>query len=621
MCGITGAVVWGKVERKYSEEVLRRMAAPLQFRGPDGEGYFYEAAGSVEVALAHKRLSIIDLSEGGAQPMQSRSRKSTIVFNGEIYNYRALKQELAAAGCVFSSHSDTEVILEGFEIWGMEKLLDKLDGMFAFALYVADKEEFYLARDRFGKKPLYFYTKAAELAFSSDIRSFAAAGLHCSLDTAALGYYFAELSTPLLDTIYQEVKRLAPSHYLRASKENIEIKRYWKLDYADSCTLSRGEIIDKTDELLKAAVAKRLVADVNVAAQLSGGIDSSLIVAMMAQQSPVPVATYSVGFEHKYYNETPFARQVAERYKTDHHELIMRPEDISVSKDLILEYGEPFADVSMIPSYMISKYISQTEKVVCGGDGGDELFSGYHSFYVVDKLAKVKKYSFLAPLAKLLSKVVPTYRTQFLSRLLDLGRQPEWHLLNRNMGFSPAQMKLLAPSLPTMHTALEAQHAPLWAEYQKTTAPLLKKVLHASLSTRLVNDYLVKVDRASMYAGLEMRSPFLDKDLAAFAFTLSPAQMMSPHGNKSVLKTLAERYLPHDLIYRNKQGFGVPIDDWFRKELRADFQQLVLDGRQKLVPLNYDYIGQLLDQHAKGADHTHRLWTLYVFHTWANANH
>lgn len=619
MCGITGAIVWGADERRYDEALLRKMAEPLRFRGPDAEGYYLNIKGDTEVAFAHKRLSIIDLSEGGAQPMHSASGQTTIVFNGEIYNYRALKQELEAVGRRFRSQSDTEVILEGFEEWGIALLLDKLDGMFAMALYTRATDQIILARDRFGKKPLYCYTSRGHLAFSSDIRSFKAAGLHCSLDYEALGYYFAELSTPRVGTIYLETKRVPAGHYLIANRQKLEILPYWKLGYQSTCKLSREEIIEQTDSLLKAAVAKRLVADVNVAAQLSGGIDSSLVVALMAQQMDRPVSTYSVGFEHKYYNETPFARQVAERYQTDHHELLMRPEDIGVSHDLILEYGEPFADVSMIPSYLISKYISKTEKVVCGGDGGDELFSGYHSYYLVDKLDKVKSFSFLAPLAKLLSKVVPTYRTDLLARLLRMAQQPRWTLLNRNMGFSPEQLALLCPGNPLIQQGLQAEHERLWAEYAASAEPLLKKVLHASLRTRLVNDYLVKVDRASMYASLEMRSPFLDRQLAEFAFTLNPQQLMSPHGNKSVLKTLAERYLPHDLIYRNKQGFGVPIDDWFRKELRPAFQQLVLDGRQNLVPLNYNYIAKLLDQHAQGQDHTHRLWTLYVFHCWANA--
>ncbi len=619
MCGITGAIAW-QTRAQYSEERLRKMANPLRFRGPDAEGYHLENYAQTQIAFAHKRLSIIDLSPDGNQPMHSGSRQSTIVFNGEIYNYKELRAELQAAGRQLRTGSDTEVLLEGYEHWGIEKLLERIDGMFAFALYCRVHDRLFLARDRFGKKPLFYYHAAGEqLVFSSDIRSFE--HLNRSLDLRSLGYFFAELSTPRMDTIWQEIKRVPAAHYMLCTRAGMELKPYWRLDYASTCTLSRADILDKTDELLRASVRRRLVADVRVAAQLSGGIDSSLVVAMMAQESSAPVATYSVGFDHDYYNETPFARQVAERYKTDHHELMMRAEDVQVSHDLILEYGEPFADVSMIPSYLISKYISNTEKVVCGGDGGDELFSGYMSYYIAEKLQKVKNFRAFSPLASLLARVIPTYRIKFLAMLLKLAKQPEWTLLNRNMGFSAEQLRLLTPQgAPILQDALESEHAPLWAEYAKSSAPVLKKLLHASLQTRLLCDYLPKVDRASMYASLEMRSPFLDRRLAEFAFTLPPSELMQPQGTKSILKQLAERYLPHSLIYRNKQGFGVPIEDWFRKELRPAFEQLVLQGKQQLIPIDYQYVARIFGEHAeRKQDHTHRLWSLYVFHVWAQA--
>lgn len=617
MCGIAGAIAW-RAAAQCSEAQLKNMAQPLRFRGPDAQGYHLEQFAQTQIAFAHTRLSIIDLSADGNQPMHSSSSQTTIVFNGEIYNYRELRAELVAAGRTMRTQSDTEVLLEGYEHWGIEELLKRIDGMFAFALYCRIHDTLFLARDRFGKKPLYYYHSAGnQIAFSSDIRSFD--HLPRTLDMQALGYFFTELSTPRIDTIWQEVKRVPAAHFMRCTRSEVAIQRYWQLPYDATCTLSRKDILDRTDALLRAAVRRRLVADVRVAAQLSGGIDSSLVVALMAQESGTKISTYSVGFEHDYYNETPFARQVAQQYATDHHELMMRPEDVQVSHDLILEYGEPFADVSMIPSYMISKYISQTEKVVCGGDGGDELFAGYMSYYVAEKLQKVKNFRVFSPLVSVLSRIVPTYRVKFLDTLLRLAKQPEWALLNRNMGFSMEQMRLLAPKgHQELHNGLEREHAALWAEYARSQAPVLKKLLHASLQTRLLCDYLPKVDRASMYASLEMRSPFLDRQLAEFAFTLTPAQLMQPHGTKSVLKQLAERYLPHSLIYRNKQGFGVPIEDWFRKELRPAFEQLVLQGKQILIPIDYQYVARIFGEHAeRRQDHTHRLWALYVFHVWA----
>lgn len=618
MCGITGAIVWKGNGPIYTQQTLENMAAPLRFRGPDASGYYLNAYKDTQIAFAHKRLSIIDLSEGGAQPMHSYSQNSTIVFNGEIYNYKSLKQELEAKGRIFNSGSDTAVILEGYEQWGMAKLLEKLDGMFAFALFCRKSNKLFLARDRFGKKPLYYQVLNRHIIFSSDIRSFEATNLPYSINLHALGYYFAELGTPKIDSIWEEIKKLPPAHYIEACSENFALEKYWYMPYDATCNLSQNEIIDQTDTLLKKAIEKRLVADVNVAAQLSGGIDSSLVVALMAGMQDKAISTYSVGFNNNVFNELPCAKQVAEKYKTNHHELIVQPEDIKVSTDLILEYGEPFADSSMIPSYLVSKYISKTEKVVCGGDGGDELFCGYYSYYLVDKLTKVKPFHLFAPVADVAAKVLPRYHTQLLSQLLHLAKEPRHVLLNRNMGFNNQQMKELAPDLLEVQQALDKEHKKLWKEYENSTAPLLKKVLHASLDTRLLNDYLVKVDRASMYASLEMRSPFLDKDLAEFAFTLSPNQLLTPHGNKSILKTLAERYLPYDLIYRKKQGFEIPISAWFKKELRSTFQDIVLGQKQTIIPLNYEYIEQLLQEHTEGKDHTHRLWALFVFHIWAN---
>ena len=618
MCGIAGAIVWQGSPSVYTRELLENMAAPLNFRGPDASGYYLQNFQDTQIAFAHKRLSIIDLSAGGAQPMHSYSQNTTIVFNGEIYNYKALKQELEAKGHIFTSGSDTAVILEGYEAWGLPKLLEKLDGMFAFALFCRKTNKLFLARDRFGKKPLYYQLLNNEIIFSSDIRSFKATSNAYSIDLHALGYYFAELGTPKTNSIWQEIKKLEPAHYLESNGKDYNIIPYWGMNYEATCTLSHQEIVDQTEDLLQKSIAKRLVADVNVAAQLSGGIDSSLVVALMAGVQEKPVSTYSVGFNNNQFNELPYARQVAEKYKTNHHELIINAKDISLSNDLILEYGEPFADASMLPSYMVAKYISKTEKVVCGGDGGDELFAGYHSYYLVDKLTKVQSFHLLAPVADVAARVLPRYHTELLSKLLRLAKQPQYMLLNRNMGFNTAQMQELAPDLLEVQQALDKEHKKIWKNYENSTAPLLKKVLHASLDTRLLNDYLVKVDRASMYASLEMRSPFLDKDLAEFAFTLAPNQLMTPHGNKSILKSLAEKHLPHDLIYRKKQGFELPIASWFKNELRATFEASVLEQKQTLIPLNYDYIAQLLDEHAEGKDHTHRLWCMYVFHIWAN---
>lgn len=620
MCGIAGAIFF-RPHSLATLQTLAQMAAPLQFRGPDGQDFFLDTTNTPQVALAHNRLSIIDLSDTGRQPMQSLSKKAIITFNGEIYNYQILKNELLAAGRNFRTHSDTEVLLEGYEHWGMAGLLERIDGMFAFALYCYQTNTLFLARDRFGKKPLYYYHDTEKIAFSSDIRSFDALGIEKKINLHSVGYFLTELSTPAHQSIWENIHKLPPAHSLKVSANSApELRKYWTLAYANTCTLSTSDILKKTDDLLTQAVAKRLVADVPVAAQLSGGVDSSLVVAKMARLSDAPIATYSVGFEESTYNELPFARAVAQQYKTNHHELILRPQDIGINHQLIREFGEPFADASMLPSYLIAQAISKTEKVVCGGDGGDELFAGYYTHYITDKVEKWAAYANFAPLAKGLSKLFPNYRTQLLAQVLELAKAHPHTLLNRNMGFSDTELAQLTRHNPIINKALQTEHARIWESYQSPQPHqhLLKKIAHASLETRLLSDYLVKVDRATMFASLEMRSPFLDKDLAAFAFSLSPEQWLRPHGNKSILKQLAENYIPKSVIYRQKQGFAVPIGEWFRGQLKEQFQEVVFSNRQDLIELDYSYAQQLFDKHLKGENQTHKLWALYVFHVWAN---
>ncbi|HAP64565.1 MAG TPA: asparagine synthase (glutamine-hydrolyzing) [Cytophagales bacterium] len=617
MCGIGGAISFqGPVFT--SRESLVAFGEPMKYRGPDAEGYHEQQHGDAWVQCVHKRLSIIDLSEGGNQPMWSPSGHSLIVFNGEIYNYRELRQEPAQQGHSFRTQSDTETLLVGYEHWGMDRLLDKVNGMFALALFDQRTQTTYLARDPFGKKPLYYYQAGGKLIFSSDIRSFQTLNLSLQLDTHSLGYFFSELSSPRLGSIWQEIKKVPEGHFFTFSKQGITQHRYWDLRFTGQANPSREEAIDTTDQLFTEAVKRRLVADVNVAAQLSGGIDSSLLVAKMASLSEGPVSTYSVGFEEAEYSELPWARQVAEQYGTQHTEFILQPTDIQLAENLVLEYGEPFADHSQLPTYAICRDIAEKEKVVCGGDGGDELFAGYYIYYFVNKLSKVKHLKALLPLIQGLAKVYNPYRVDFLKRLLVAANQPHFELLHRGYGFSTTQLGQLFPEHPTLVQAGPAEHQAVWEQYSNHTDHLLAQFMSTSLHTRLVNDYLVKVDRASMYASLEMRSPFLDKELAQYAASLSPQLLFEPHGNKSILKAVAERYLPHDLIHRNKQGFAVPIGDWFRGPMRKHWEEVVLQGKQKLLPLNYIFLQQYFEEHVQQKrEASHQLWSMFVFHLWA----
>lgn len=619
MCGIVGGISFTGTFFPRKEE-LTAAADYLKFRGPDDAGEIFFDQASAKVSLAHRRLSIIDLSPNGHQPMMSSSGKSCIVFNGEIYNYKLLRNELQARRFSFRTQSDTEVILNSFECWGIEGALAKLDGMFAFALYDLEHEILILARDRFGKKPLYYYVRAGQLAFSSDIRSFAEMkSIPRTIDLHALGYFFAELSTPYEHSIWQEVKKVRPGNYLQFGASGVvSYKSYWSERSTEQCRLGRQELIRRTDELLSAAVKKRLIADVRVGALLSGGIDSSLIVAKMAEHC-TRVKTYSVGFDESAFNELPYAKYVAELFDTDHTQIILQPNDLKEVDKLIAEFGEPFGDVSMIPTYMISKEISKSEKVVLGGDGGDELFAGYHSYYFTHKFDLLKQYGFFYPAARILQGIYSSYRTDLLVRILKQTKRSKFSLLDRNLGFDAIGLNQLADD-DAFSSALGREHQRMWEMFAVGTRHDLINVMSASLKTRLLNDYLVKIDRATMYASLEMRSPFLDRDLYEFARTLTPKQLLYKSETKSVLKDLALKYFRSDFVFRSKMGFAVPIGEWFKGELLKNLQETVLDGRQSLVDLNYSHIEEVVKDHSTGvSDHTHKLWALYVFHIWANS--
>jgi asparagine synthase (glutamine-hydrolysing) len=621
MCGIVGLLSFGDREELTREETFG-LLNPLRFRGPDAEGQISFRQYETYVWLGHKRLSIIDLSEAGNQPMQSASNRSVIVFNGEIYNYKKLQQQLVAAGVTFRTHSDTEVILNAYECWGIDEMLQRLDGMFAFAIFDKAENKLHLARDRFGKKPLYYAVGKREIVFSSDIRSFKAlesTPLHLNLHS--IGYFFAEYGTPQVESCWREVRKVPPAHYLTFTKDTASTSRkYWQLEYTSDCNLSRPDLLHKADELLTNAVRKRLVADVRVSALLSGGIDSSLIVAKIAMlESGQRVKTYSVGFKQKNFDELPFSRKVAERFNSDHTELIVEPANFDKIDELIGEYGEPFADSSMIPSYLMFDAIAKSEKVVLGGDGGDELFAGYDSYYFALKYDKVKHLRALYPLVAMMRKFLPGYRIDFLCRLLKQTHRPSYTLLHRAFCFSSSELRRLF-SDAEFFEALDREHEAIWNENSNNAVQSdLIKVLQSSLSTRLLNDYLVKVDRASMFSSLEMRSPFLDRDVAEFCATLTPDQLFYNQEPKSILKDLALNYFDEAFVYRKKMGFAVPIAEWFRDELNGKLKDVVLGGRQNMLNLNYQYIEELIIEHTSGKfDHAQKLWSLYVFHIWAN---
>jgi len=614
MCGIAGIIDFGNTVQ-VDETTLRNMAHSLQFRGPDQEGYTFQNEPDFSFGLAHKRLSILDLSDAGRQPMWNAEKNCVIAFNGEIYNFPSLKARLEKEGAAFSTSSDTEVILVAYQYWGIEKMLHELEGMFAFTLVDLKRQTVYVARDRFGEKPLYYHSKNNFFAFSSDIRSFHSLGISREIDLHALGYFFSEMSTPIEHSIYKEIKKLPPANYLEISKDGTLQKEYWRLNYTEKITLSNEEAINHTEVLLEKAVQKTLLSDVPVGCFLSGGLDSSLVSLYAAKNYSTQLKTFSVGFEYESFNELPYARAISKQIGSEHNEIILNPDDLSIVDDLLKEYGEPFADSSAIPTYYVSKFAGQSVKVALGGDGGDEVFAGYRTYNQGLRMQQWYKKRFLHVPLILLKHVTHSEKADYLLGVMKKSPETLAGALYRNMGFSQGDLKkLLNENL--FYEAPKHEHERAISKALGETTDVFDVLMHASIKTRLVNDYLVKTDRSTMFNSLELRTPFLDKDLIEFSASLPYDLIMHGGENKYITKKIAEKYFSKELIYREKQGFGIPIGHWMKNVWKKQFEEVVFE-RQIVIPLNYAFIEQIWEEHLSSRiDHSHRLWIIYVFHKW-----
>ncbi len=623
MCGIAGIL------NKNSEadlSALKKMLGVLNKRGPDGSGTFIHD----KVALGHARLSIIDLSELANQPMKNKSGSVVITFNGEIYNYRVLKNELSKTH-EFISNSDTEVLLAGYENWGIEKLLQKIDGMYAFTLVDLKSKKAFACRDIFGKKPFYYHLNSDEFIFSSDIRSFKYTNISLSLNKSCIDYYLTELSSPQPFTIYNQILQLPPASHLELDLESFDshIKTNWSVDAISANESMNEELaLSTTEELLFKAVEKRLVSDVPVCSFLSGGADSGLVTSLFAQLSKKKIDTYTIGFNYSDYSEIGFAKQLAAKYGTDHHEFILEPNIIN-DFDLILEhFGEPFADSSSIPSYYISKEMGKHCKVALSGDGGDEIFGGYYEYewaYKTDcffhKYPNPLTRETVTTLNKIFYKLGLSEKNvglyDYYNKLL-----PELKMY-RQMGFNPlTEKKALYQS---NYNSGQSEFTLNYLSDKWNHTPgnsLTTKVFKSFTKTRLLNDYLVKVDRSSMMNSLEIRSPFLDKDLSEFAFTI-PNNIKLKNGTpKYILKKLAEKHIDKDFFKRKKMGFSIPLQHWINKELKPFVDDTLSEEKIKRRGMfNYEFISSLLQDHRSGkSNNTDKIWALVVLEHWLKKN-
>jgi len=617
MCGIAGAASTdpGRIPR----ELIDRMSGAIEHRGPD-EGGRYDAP---KVSLAVRRLRIIDLISG-SQPIANEDETVWVVMNGEIYNFQELRAELGARGHRFRTKTDTECLVHLYEEHG-DEMVTHLRGMFAFALWDITRERLLLARDRLGKKPLVYADLGDWILFASELQALAQVdAIPRALDLGALGDYLAHGYVPAPATIYRAVKKLPPAHLGIWEAGRLEIRRYWEPRYEPKIKIGEEDAVVELERRLDEAVRIRLIADVPLGALLSGGVDSSLVVALMARNSSRPVQTFSIGFDDAAYNELGHARRVATRFGTEHHELVVRPDATAVLPTLVRHYGEPYADSSAIPTYYVSKLARTQVTVALNGDGGDEAFAGYdrsRAMSYAQALAPVPA-SVLSGAASLLANVplAPGRLRRRSSRFLSAVALPASERYARWVSAIPDAMleELLEPDVAADIRA--ARTHPVRSAFEATAGlSLVDRVLATDIVTYLPGDLLAKMDIASMANSLETRSPLLDHEIVQFAASL-PTELKLHGGRdqKYLLKKLARRLIPIENVDRPKKGFAIPLAAWLRGELREMAAEALLGprarGRGYFRPAA---VARVWEEHQSGArEHTIPLWTLLMFELW-----
>ena len=607
MCGITGFID-RKQSYEDSEELIDKMCQNIRHRGPDEQGTWVGDG----IALGMRRLSIIDLA-GGQQPIWNEDRSILIVFNGEIYNYRDLQRTLQRHGHSFRTQSDTEVILHAYEEYG-DECVKHLRGMFAFALWDRTRQRLLAARDRFGKKPLHYYWDGHRLIFGSEMKSILQAEVAREVNPCALDDYLAYSYVPSPTTIFKGILKVPPAHLLIYQDGHLSTQRYWDLPFTPTCQDDEATAIERTRALLQDAVHVRLMSEVPLGAFLSGGVDSSLVVGLMSQMMSRPVKTFSIGFEEDWFNELPFARLVAKHFGTDHHELVVHPELVSILPELVWAYDEPFADSSMLPTYYVSKLAREQVKVVLTGDGGDEIFAGYRHYrreYVTDRIP--------FPLRLLLGwggEIMPT-GMRGKHRLKQMYKDYATRGIQARPLFAAASRSLL---FQPDYFALVSHHEPRERErgayHMAAHLDAVTRMQYVDTHVYLPDDILVKVDRASMFNSLETRAPLLDQYLVEYVSSL-PATLRVGNGVlKSLLKQVAASIVPAEILTRRKTGFGVPIDRWLRGELRTYAYDVLTSAsaRQRGI-FRPQFVEELLKAQAY-ANHGEAIWALLCLELW-----
>ncbi len=615
MCGIAGWTSFFRGESAHKPDVVKKVLDAQSHRGPEFRGS-WEADG---IVLLHNRLSIIDLSEAANQPMHLESAGLTVVFNGEIYNFRELRSELMAKGSKFRTFSDTEVLLHGFAKWGTG-LFARLNGVFAIALWDNSDKSLYLVRDRIGVKPIYYALEEGDLLFSSEIKGIRKAGSFFKINHQAFSEFLFYGNSCGDLSLFEGIRHLKPGHFLKYNQGKCVEHTYWKIENIFPFQGSLEEATERLAFHLETAVRRQLVSDVPIGVFLSGGIDSSAVTAFAAKHYEGPIDTYSVKFDFSSTNELPKARIVAEKYRTNHHEFSVGVNDLeSTIIKMIDHHDEPFGDAANIPLYMISKRISKAVKVVLQGDGGDELFAGYNRYPILQKLWRHRaliKYLYGDYLSRLtgprigrVSRILEIFSSSTDANLFGslltverLSRHP-YQILDEDIAED-----LYANADPFLEYARQNRRF----EY---IANPVDRMLYIDSQIILPNTFLEKVDRATMANSVEARVPFLDFDLFDFALSLPSGYKLWNGNTKGILKRSLKNVLPEQIINQKKMGFGVPYGEWLKGPLRP----LFYDALRTCPLVNVARVEQKFEEHSKGIyDHSFLLWKVLMISIWYN---
>ncbi len=622
MCGITGSLSL-RGARDMEMHVLA-MREALQHRGPDDSGLWSDGL----CTLGHRRLSIIDLSPAGQQPLTNEDKSAWIVFNGEIYNFQALRRELETAGHIFTSHTDTEAIVHAYEEWGTD-CVRHLRGMFAFAIWDQGRRRLFLARDRVGKKPLFYGTADGAFLFASELQGLLAnPDMPRDLEYATIDEYLSYGYIAAPRTIFRAIRKLPPAHWMTVDiareQPEVKIERYWSLEYLPKEQISEDEAAERLRALMMEAVSLRMISDVPLGAFLSGGLDSSIVVGLMAKLSTRPVQTFTIGFEEQGWSELEHARRIARKWNTDHHEFIVHPDAMAVLPTLVRHYGEPYADSSAVPTFYVSQLTRRNVTVALNGDGGDESFAGYTRYWasgMADRWMRMRGADFLS---KAVLRIAPDSANQKsilrkVHRFVAAARMPLPQRYSYWVGVVPEAMRQRLYQRDFLQQLQGAVPDPV-QEYLQIFENLgpEERTMATDVATYLPFDLLVKVDITTMANGLEARSPFLDHVVMEFAARLPLSFKLRGRESKYLPKKAFADLLPLENIKRRKMGFGVPVGEWFRRPLRDMLMDTVLS--ETAIARGYfnrHVLSEMLNDHVnRRADYGAQVWALFMLELW-----